>query len=56
MADKLMYIKMIIQKIISSADKNYWLKPLNTQPNKPTNKNSLKSPMNKKTLLKNFGD
>ena len=39
MADKLMYIPMIINKIIPSVDYKYWLKRLNTQLNNPTNQN-----------------
>ncbi len=60
MADKLIYIpKIMIHKIIPSVDYNKWLKPLNTQLNKPTNQKSIKVPkvvqaMNKKTLLYDF--
>ena len=51
---------MIIHKIASSVDYNYWLKRLDTQLNESTNQNSLKvpkveKPTNKKTLLKTLG-
>ena len=51
---------MIIHKIPTSVDYNYWLKRLDTQLNETTNQNSLKvpkvvNPMNKKTILKTLG-
>ena len=47
---------MIIHKNTPSADHNRWLKRLDTQSDKPTNKNSIKVPKivmltNKKTLF-----
>ena len=52
---------MLIHKIIPSIDYNWWLKRLDTQLNKTTNKNPLKvpeviKPTIKKTLLQNFWD
>ena len=47
---------MIIHKINSSVDYNYWLKRLNTQLNEQTNQNSIYvvpkvvEPINEKTL------
>ena len=51
---------MMIHKIATSVDRNYWWKRLDTQLNDPNNQNSLKvlkvvKPMNKKTLLKILG-
>ena len=48
---------MMIHKIHSSVDYNYWLKRLDTQLNKSSNRNALKlvKPKNKKTLLKTLG-
>ena len=48
---------MMIHKITSYVDYNYWLKPLDTQLNESTNYNSIKvpkvvKPTIKKTLLK----
>ena len=53
--------QMMIHKIPSSVDYNYWLKRLNNHLNKSYNQISLKvpkvvKPTNKKTLLKYFGD
>ena len=52
---------MMIHKITPSEDCNQWLKKLDTQLNEQTNRISTKiskvvKPMNKKTLLLNFGD
>ena len=45
MADKFMYIyPMMIHKITTSVDENYWLKRLNTQFNESTNQNSVVQP------------
>ena len=44
MADKLIYITMIIHKTIPSVDHKVWLKRLDIQLNKPTNQNSMKVP------------
>ena len=51
---------MMIHKILSPVDYNYWLERLETQLNESTNQNSLKvprvvKPTNKKTLLKKLG-
>ena len=51
---------MRIHKIPSLVDYNFWMKHLDTQPNKSTNQNSFKvlkvvKPTNKKTLLKTLG-
>ena len=48
--------QIIIHKISSTVDYNWWLKRLDTQLNEPTNKNSTKvpkvvNPTNKKILL-----
>ena len=56
MADKMMYIPMMIHKIIPFVDYNQWFKRLDTQLNTITNQNSIKDPKviksaNKKTLL-----
>ena len=63
MVDKLMYIPNdMIHKITPSVDYNLLLKRLDTLLKKnPTNQYSIKAPkvgkpMNKKTLLQNFGD
>ena len=61
MANKLMFIPNDDTQNYPFCSKNYWLKRLNSQLNKPTNQKSLKNPKvvkprNKKTLLKNFGD
>ena len=47
---------IMLHKIKTSVDCNYWVKQLNTQLNEPTNQNSIKVPKvvrltNKKTLL-----
>ena len=60
MADKWLYIPMMIHKIISSVDINYLLKRFDTQLNEPTNQTSIwvpkfVEPTNKKTLLKILG-
>ena len=52
---------IVIHKITPSVDYYYWLKRLDTKLNDPTNKHSMEvpkvaKPMNKKTLLSNFGD
>ncbi len=44
MADRLMYIPMMMHKITSFLDYNQWLKRLDTQLNKPTKQNSMKVP------------
>ena len=44
MADKLMYILDDDTQITHSVDQNYWLKRMDTQFYKQTNKNSLKVP------------
>ena len=44
MANKLMYIPNDDTQITPSVDKNYWLKRFDTQLNKPTNHNPIKSP------------
>ena len=41
---QLMYIPNANTQITHSVDKNYWLKSLNTQLNKPTNQNTTKVP------------
>ena len=41
MADKMMYIVMLIHKILPYKNYKYWLKRLDTQLNKATNQNSL---------------
>ena len=62
MSDKLMNISMMIPKITLSVNyNNLWLKRLDTKHIEPANQNSIKvpmvvKPMNKKTLLQNFGD
>ena len=47
---------MMTHKITLSVDYNKWFKHLDTQPNEPTNENSIKvlkivDPTNKKTIL-----
>ena len=56
MAEKIMYIPMMIHKIAPTVDYNLWLKRLDTQLNEPSNQDSIKvpkvvKPMNKKASL-----
>ena len=57
MADKLMYIPNDLTQNYLSLGYNYWLKPINTQLDEPTNKN-LKSPQRQvlSQLIIKFGN
>ena len=43
MADKLMYIPLMIQKVTLPEDHNYWLKCFETEHTEPTNKNLIEA-------------
>ncbi len=44
MANKWMYIVIMIYKIAPSVEYTYWFGRLDTNPNKPTNQNLIKVP------------
>ena len=61
MGKKMIYIPIDNTQINSFVDYNKWLKCFDTQFNEPTNQISIKvpkvvKPLNKKTLLFNFGN